>query len=337
MVLKFDCVLFCCLILVRGASVVNGFSPVANPAKVTSYKCGHNTTIESDMMIEVLEKIQQQVVFCSPPNNRSCQDILLCFPTATSGYYQIHAPNGTLVEVYCDMEGDNCGGEGGWMRVASVNMLQSGATCPQGLTQRTISGLNLCGRGEGDYVKTTEHGGGCQSTTFSTLSLQYSQVCGSLRGYQWGMANAIYNYQINNQLTINDIYFDGASFTYGNTARKHIWTFVTGGHVTADGGHECPCNNGSQGAVPTYVGSDYYREAGANTSPTGFSLYPNDTLWDGQQCVGAEAPCCTHPNMPWFVKTLSKTTTENIELRVCADESTINEDTLLQQIEVFTR
>ena len=42
------------------------------------------------------------------------------------------------------------------------------------------------------------------------------------------------------------------------------------------------------------------------------ALYPNDPLWDGQQCPSEEAPCCTHPNMPWFNKTLNETTTEDI-------------------------
>ena len=43
----------------------------------------------------------------------------------------------------------------------------------------------------------------------------------------------------------------------------------------------------------------------------------NDPLWDGQHCGGLEAPYCTHPNMLWFIKTLSETTTEDIELRAC--------------------
>ena len=71
------------------------------------------------------------------------------------------------------------------MRVAFVNMSQSGVTCPQGLTQRTLSGLTLCGRMDGNYVVTTPFGGGCQSTVFSTLGLSYSQVCGQLRGYHF--------------------------------------------------------------------------------------------------------------------------------------------------------
>ena len=53
--------------------------------------------------------------------------------------------------------------------------------------------------------------------------------------------------------------------------------------------------------------------------PSGVScIYSNDPLWDGQQCDGSETPCCTQPNMPWFIKTLNETTTEDIELRVCS-------------------
>ena len=37
------------------------------------------------------------------------------------------------------------------------------------------------------------------------------------------------------------------------------------------------------------------------------SLVPDDPLWDGIDCLTEEASCCTHPNLPWFNKTLSKT------------------------------
>ena len=50
-----------------------------------------------------------------------------------------------------------------------------------------------------------------------------------------------------------------------------------------------------------------YRETSAHVytccdNPNWFHFYPNDTLWDGQQCATEEAPCCTYPNMPWFHK-----------------------------------
>ena len=115
------------------------------------------------------------------------------------------------------MEGTTCGGEGGWMRVAYVNMSESGATCPQGLSQRIFSGLTLCGRSMD----------GCQSTMFSTLGLNYSHVCGQARGYQYYTTDAFTRVQQFN--TIDSPYVDGVSITYGSNPRKHIWTYASGG------------------------------------------------------------------------------------------------------------
>ena len=81
----------------------------------------------------------------SPPRNRSYQEILHCFPSAPSGYYQIHAANGSAVQVYCDMERTNCGGEGGWMMVAYINMTHPNVTYPQGLSQKIFSKLTYVG------------------------------------------------------------------------------------------------------------------------------------------------------------------------------------------------
>ena len=148
--------------------------------------------IQDDQLMEVLRKIQQQLgpPGCYLTRSRSCQEILYSFPSAPSGYYQIHAANGSVVQVYCDMEGTNCGGEGGWTRMAYINMTQSGSTCPQGLSQKefTAAGLTLCGRIDGEYVVTTSCNGGCQGTVFSTLGLNYSRVAGlclSLHGWLW--------------------------------------------------------------------------------------------------------------------------------------------------------
>ena len=182
---------------------MSGFTPVTNPV---SSECGQYDPLQDQQLMETLGQVQQQLD-CHPPKNRSCQEILHCFTSAPSGYYQIRVPNGSLAQVYCDMEGTNCGGEGGWMRVAYVNMSQSGATCPQGLTQTTLSGLTLCGR-NGPAV--------CQSTVFSTLGLNYCQVCGQLRGYQRGTTDAFQPYYVNSSLTIDSVYVDGVSITYGS-------------------------------------------------------------------------------------------------------------------------
>lgn len=237
------------------------------------------------------------------------------------------------------MEGSNCG-EGGWTRVAYLNMSQPGANCPQGLFTRTEAGLTLCGRTPTNLMAPTPHNGGCHGTAFSTLGLQYSRVCGQIRGYQYGTPDSFHYYSINKILTVDDAYVDGVSITHGSQPRKHIWTYVTGLNLQwSDNSYVCPCNNvSSQVPVPPYVGNDYYCETGDNDkSCCSFtSLYSNDPLWDGQQCIGEEAPCCTNPNMPWFNKTLDKPTSDDIELRVCSYERPdTNEDTRLQIIELF--
>ena len=323
------CVQFYLHVLLAGG-VVSVFTPVTYPV---SSECGQYDPLQDQQLMETLGQVQQQLgpPGCNPPKNRSCQDILHCFPSALSAYYQIRVPNGSLVQVYCDMEGTNCGGEGGWTRVAYVNMSQSGATCPQGLTQTTLSGLTLCDR---------NGSAGCQSTVFSTLGLNYSQVCGQLRGYQRGTPDGFHNYYnslMGSPKTIDSVYVDGVSITYSSPSRKHIWTYANGLNLVSAGipQYSCPCNNGISLIPPPFVGSDYYCETGDNDKtccvdndniccdPSFTAFYHNDTLWDGQQCPGEETPCCTHPNMPWFNKTLSEITTEDIELRVCGDHCTL--------------
>ena len=213
------------------------------------------------------------------------------------------------------------------MRVAHVNMSQSGASCPQGLTQKVKSGLTLCG----------QSATGCQGTLFSALGLSYSRVCGQLRGYQFGTLGAFGPYNKNPSLGVAEAYVDGASISYDTAVPKHIWTYTTALQLhTQSEDTSCPCNSDSTAQVPPYVGSDYYCETGnnANAAPNNL-FFPNDPLWDGQQCDGVEAPCCTHPNMPWFTKTLNETTTEDIQLRLCSNQGISREETLLQLISLY--
>ena len=113
-----------------------------------------------------------------------------------------------------------------------------------------------------------------------------------------------------------------------------VWAYASGLYLNGDTNYICPCNSNVNTQVPSFIGNDYYCETGNNveSSFTFDTLYTNDPLWDGQQCVGTEAPCCTHSNMPWFIKTLNETTTEDIELRVCGNN---NEDTPLDVIELL--
>ena len=84
--------------LLLAGGVVSGFTPVTYPV---SSECGQHNSLQDQHLMETLEQIQQQLgpPSCNPSNIRSCQEILHCFPSAPSGYYQIRVPNGSLVQV----------------------------------------------------------------------------------------------------------------------------------------------------------------------------------------------------------------------------------------------
>ena len=259
----------------------------------------------------------------------SCADIYKANPDVISAYYNIILTNGSIVTVYCDMEGINCDEEGGWTRVAYLNMTEPGTTCPSGLTQTGYIDINhdVCGRPNPSSA-------GCNSSFFSTYSINYTRICGQVRGYQYRSPDAFNT----GTSDIDSYYVDGVSITYGSNPRQHIWTYAGGWTETALGSLSCPCNNGSSASSHSFVGNDYYCESGLNAPPFSSILYADDPLWDGQYCNGPESTCCTNPNMPWFLKTLDETTTDNIELRVCSNGGLpFDEDTPLDIIEMYVK
>ena len=89
--------------------------------------------------------------------------------------------------------------------------------------------------------------------------------------------------------------------------------------------------------IPNFVSSDYFCVAGTPTWGSVRVLYTGDPLWDGQGC-GLQSTCCTFNNPPWFCKTLPQPTTEDIEVRICADEESFaNEDSPIELIELYVQ
>ena len=231
------------------------------------------------------------------------------------------------------MEGTHCDGKGGWTRVAYLNMTESGATCPPGLTLQEYNNIlhGVCGRPSSHSL------GGCNSTIFSTFGINYYKVCGKVRGYQYGSCDAFYPQNAG----IDSYYVDGVSITYGQNPRKHIWTYACGlseHRVDASG---CPCNTGYSGGrnvTSSFIGNHYYCESGHNLGKKWTNvLYTNDPLWDGKNCDSNEASCCTNSKMPWFYRVLDDMTQNDIELRVCGDYGIPDEDTPLDIIEIYVR
>uniref|UniRef100_A0A1X7TMQ2 Uncharacterized protein n=1 Tax=Amphimedon queenslandica TaxID=400682 RepID=A0A1X7TMQ2_AMPQE len=229
------------------------------------------------------------------------------------------------------MEGSNCDGNGGWMRIGYINMTEPGATCPQGLYSYTYGGKTLCDKSQGS-------GDGCNSTFFSAIGLSYTKVCGQARGYQYGPPDGFYPNIGGGSPNIDGAYVDGLSITHGSNPRQHIWTYVVGNTENGILVHSCPCNNGSTTTSPSYVGNDYYCESGATSSNIQNNrFYPDDIMWDGQQCDYLESPCCSSSRIPWFIKTLPQSVTDDIELRMCSSEGYPDEATPIDIFEIYVR
>ena len=144
---------------------------------------------------------------------------------------------------------------------------------------------------------------------------------------------------MNTSLTIDDDYVDGVSITYGSAPCKHVWTYAAAKYDHNNTNYDyfdCPCKQNNTIIAPPFIGTDYYCESGTTTSCCASIIYLNDPLWDGQQC-GGESLCCTHPNMPWFIKTFNETTTENIELRLCKAFYHLSADIPLDLIEILVQ
>ena len=286
-------------------------------------------TVKVDQLVNERHTVDN-LVYSPSPLLHSCQEIKSYWTNATSDYYLIADSNGQPCHVYCNME-QLCNSEGGWMRVAYLNMSDSTEDCPTGFNLYNYNGIRACGR------PTTSPKGHCQSVKFPSYSISYSQVCGRVIGYQYGSPDAIHPGQSQSN-NINGAYVDGVSLTYGNP-RKHIWTFMAGlqeNFYYSDKKHECPCSPSSPVTPPAFIGNDYFCESGC-PGHWKLKVFYTDPLWDGKQCGILDKPCCTKSGLPWFHKTLTADTTDYIELRICGNEDVNGEDVPVSFYELYVK
>ena len=210
-----------------------------------------------------------------------------------------------------------------WTRVAYLNMSDSSSVCPPG-TQKFVNGSAIvCGIQDSSI-------GTCVSITASVTS-NYSQICGQVAGYQKGSTDG---FSTNG---IDSTSLDGVSITRGSP-RQHVWSYVIAlqgndyAHSSHPGLKICPCSKTSRMQVPSFVGSDYYCESGCPGIFDQSSFYWNDVMWDGGQCGILETDCCTTPGEPWFHKVLDVPSIDDVEIRICIDQQTGDENTLVSAV-----
>ena len=231
-------------------------------------------------------------------------------------------------EASTTLPSETCGGPG-WRRVAFLNMTDPNQNCPQGLSLTEYS-IRSCGRHPGTSV------GRCSSATFHVNNLQYRQLCGRAIAYRWGW-NVAFHGHLGNRWTIDSAYVDGLSLTHGSP-RTHIWSFASGlfsGASISKEEERCPCDPGNTLDSPQFVGNDYFCESVAtsdNYRVNSKRLYPDNALWDGQDLLN---PCYRLNNPPWFNKTLTMHTTDDIELRICCNNAASSANIALQLLEVY--
>ena len=270
--------------------------------------------ISIDTLYQQLNQQNQQLKQEFSPFT-SCKD-LYDTHNASSGYYWI-GEIGSIVRVYCNMS-LICGNlTGGWMRVANIDMTNTSQNCPNGLNL-TSSPKRVC-----DITST-----GCVSNDFDIYGAQYSHICGRVIGYQKNTLGAFYRHSRG----INADYVYGVSLTHGQSPRQHIWTFAGALDETAEfySSNKCPCVNPNldpTSTLPDFIGNDYFCDTAFETFyysvPNYESIQVSDPLWDGEEC-GPTSTCChdqqRNVNPPWFVKTPSSPTSDNIEMRLCAPD-----------------
>jgi hypothetical protein len=217
-------------------------------------------------------------------------------------------------------------GDGLWYRVAYLNMTDPSQQCPLTWREYNTSGVRACGRPESESDDIT---GSCPST-FYRINRQYSRVCGRVTGFQVGSPDSF-------NPTCAKSTMDGIVISHG-ASQHHIWSYIAGASESSSSIHpssNCPCSS-TAGAHPMQsIGNNYYCESGNPTNRFPNRFYPNDPLWDGQQCEGT---CCNGTKTPpWFSVQLLTHTTDRIEVRICADEPTSNEDTPIELLEIYVQ
>ena len=206
-------------------------------------------------------------------------------------------------------------------------MSDSSHQCPFPWQFSNSSGVRTCQRPSSPDAS-------CSSKYCST-GRGYGRVCGRVIGYQYRSPDAFRRINVDNP-NIDNAYIDGVSITYGNP-RTHIWSYVGGVRegISCNISFNCPCSTASGQGPPAFIGNNYYCESGNPTDTFDPIVYIRDKLWDGKQCEGT---CCSGIKYPpWFSVHVAKHTTDSIEVRICGDEGTDNENTPIELLEIYVQ
>ena len=229
----------------------------------------------------------------------------------------------------------SCAASGRWKKVAQLDMSREDHVCPSNWTFVSTS-VRACGR--------TTKSPACDSAIFSVGGFEYSKVCGKVLAYQRGTPDA-FDCCTNSEArrSLEQPYVDGVSLTHGQVgSRRHIWTFAAAVYEQKYPNYvpryNCACTNTNYKwpfEIPSFIGGNYFCDTGNPGPRASFIVtYCDDPLWDGQGC-GPSNTCCELNRPPWFCVQLDEVSREDLEVRICSDQSSIEEDILVSYVEVY--
>ena len=145
--------------------------------------------------------------------------------------------------------------------------------------------------------------GDCVGVSFSAgRTSSYSKVCGRVTGRGINSPDGFNT----GQQGIDAPYIDGVSVTTTDSSpRVHIWSFVATIHSN------CRCDS------MDVVGSNYFCD------------HISRPLWNAERCTGS--------NSPYFTADLPSPTTDDIEVRICTDQNTADENIFIESLELYTQ
>jgi hypothetical protein len=185
------------------------------------------------------------------------------------------------------------------MRVAFLDTTDSSQQCcPSALRQLHFSNVRTCA--------IEQPAEGCSSVTFS-ITVRYSLVCGKISTRASGTPDGFRGSVVAQTLDSN--YVDGVSLTHGDP-RQHIWTFAAD-----EVDQNCSCEH----SPPSFIDARHYF----------CDARSRDIAWNGTGCLPN--------NPPWFHRVLSSGITDDIEMRVCRDQPSTNEDIGITNIELYVQ
>ena len=140
----------CCISVILCAASAT-VTPVVYETTSTSQCCQEIEIENNQHLMETLEKVKQLLRLPGPTSQKNLSSLS---NSSSASVDQIQAANSSAVNSsvatstvqVCTSMVEGCGGEGGWMKIAHLNMTDPSSQCPAGFTLQTANNKRFCVR-----------------------------------------------------------------------------------------------------------------------------------------------------------------------------------------------